>query len=136
MSGYEDGFFQTGRNSAEARFWKLKIHQEVDRRQTKSSIAFDGNDVNIDETASNTIIEKDREKSQSRSRSQSEEPVTSDYTKDYQYSYTPTQADYSKDYHHTYPNPRDRSMSIVSTPATGPSNSQPARITSTAIQGN
>eukprot|EP00090_Calanus_glacialis_P008791 TRINITY_DN17130_c0_g1_i4.p1 TRINITY_DN17130_c0_g1~~TRINITY_DN17130_c0_g1_i4.p1 ORF type:complete len:209 (+),score=76.22 TRINITY_DN17130_c0_g1_i4:45-671(+) len=115
MSGYEDGFFQTGRNSAEARFWKLKIHEEVNRRQTKSSIAFDGNGVNIDETASNTVNERDGDKSPSRSRSQSQEPVASNYTKDYQYSYAPSEADYSKDYHYTYPNPRDRSMSIVST---------------------
>ena len=105
MSGYEDGFFQTGRNSAEARFWKLKIHEEVNRRQTKSSIAFDGNAGNIDE--------KDGEMSPSRSLSQ--EPVTSDNTKDYQYSYAPSEAEYSKDYHYTYPNPRDRSLSIVST---------------------
>ena len=115
MSGYEDGFFQTGRNSAEARFWKLKIHEEVDRRQTKSSIALDGNARYNGETASNTLNERDGEKSPSRSRSQSQEPVTSDYTKDYQYSYAPSEADYSKDYHYNYPNPRDRSMSIVST---------------------
>merc|ERR1711892_1195533 len=54
MSGYEDAFFQTGRNSAEARFWRLKIHEEVDRRQTKSSIAFD-------EAASSAGGEEDRE---------------------------------------------------------------------------
>merc|ERR1711892_685778 len=54
MPGYADGFFQTGRNSAEARFWRLKIHEEVDRRQTMSSIAFD-------ETASNAGGEEDRE---------------------------------------------------------------------------
>jgi hypothetical protein len=112
MSGYEDGFFQTGRNPAEARFWKLKIHEEVDRRQTKSSIAFDGNAGYNGETASNTLNERDGGKSPSRS--QSQEPVTSDYTKDYQYSYAPSEADYSKDYHYTYPTPRDRSMSIMS----------------------
>merc|ERR1711942_320267 len=42
----DEAFFQTGRNIAEARFWKLKIH-EMDRRGTNSSIAFDnvnGND--------------------------------------------------------------------------------------------
>ena len=31
-------FFQTGQSHAEARFWKIKIHEEGDRRGTKSSI--------------------------------------------------------------------------------------------------
>ena len=101
-----DGFFQTGRNSAQARFWELKIHEEVDKRQTQSSFAFDGNAGIIDE--------RDRDKSPSRCPSQSQEPVTSDYTKDNQYSYAPSEGDYSKEYHYTYPNPRDRSLSIVS----------------------
>ena len=30
-------FFQTGQSQAEARFWKMKIHEEKDRRGTKSS---------------------------------------------------------------------------------------------------
>ena len=107
MFDYEDGFFKTRCNSAEARFWKLKIHEEVDRRQTKSSIGFDGNDGYVDE--------KDGDKSPSCSQSKSQEPVTSNNAKDYQYSYTPAQADYSVDYQYTNPNPRDRSMSIVST---------------------
>eukprot|EP00092_Neocalanus_flemingeri_P012605 GFUD01013586.1.p1 GENE.GFUD01013586.1~~GFUD01013586.1.p1 ORF type:complete len:132 (+),score=52.17 GFUD01013586.1:138-533(+) len=33
-------FFQPGLNQAEARFWKLKIHKELDRRGTQSSIKF------------------------------------------------------------------------------------------------
>ena len=85
MFDYEDGFFKTRCNSAEARFWKLKIHEEVDRRQTKSSIGFDGNDGYVDK--------KDGDKSPSCSRSKSQEPVTSNNAKDYQYSYTPAQAD-------------------------------------------
>ena len=30
-------FFQTGQSQAEARFWKMKIHEEKDKRGTKSS---------------------------------------------------------------------------------------------------
>merc|ERR1711892_1020281 len=45
-------------------------------------------------------------------------PPARDNSKDYQYSYAPSQMDYSTDYHYSYPNPRDRSMSIVSTMST------------------
>merc|ERR1712212_202661 len=62
MSGYEDGFFQTGRNNAEARFWKLKIHEEVDRRQTKSSISLGGHSSGA---SSREGSEQPREKSPS-----------------------------------------------------------------------
>merc|ERR1712106_851891 len=117
MSGYEDAFFQTGRNSAEARFWRLKIHEEVDRRQTKSSIAFD-------EAASSAGGEEDREISPSSdyggyAGSKPEGHGEADSSSDYRYSYAPPMTDYSKDYRYTYPNPRDRSMSIVSTMSTG-----------------
>merc|ERR1711892_673804 len=44
-------FFQPGLNQAEARFWKLKIHKEIDRRGTKSSIRF---------TEEEEDLEKDR----------------------------------------------------------------------------
>merc|ERR1712128_140760 len=112
MSGYEDAFFQTGRNSAEARFWRLKIHEEVDRRQTKSSIAFD-------EAASCAGGEEDREISPSSDYGgYAGSKTQADSSSDYRYSYAPPQIDYSKDYRYTYPNPRDRSMSIVSTMST------------------
>merc|ERR1711892_388891 len=112
MPGYADGFFQTGRNSAEARFWRLKIHEEEDRRQTKSSVAFD---------------EAAREISPSpgyggygpgHAGNKPEGHGEADSSSDYRYSYAPTQTDYSEDYRYTYPNPRDRSMSIVSTMST------------------
>merc|ERR1712106_1131031 len=120
MSGYEDAFFLTGRNSAEARFWRLKIHEEVDRRQTKSSIAFD-------EAASSAGGEEDREISPSPgygdygagyAGNKTEGHGEADSSSDYRYSYAPPQTDYSKDYRYTYPNPSDRSMSIVSTMST------------------
>merc|ERR1711892_998995 len=112
MSGYEDAFFQTGRNSAEARFWRLKIHEEVDRRQTKSSIAFD-------EAASSAGGEEDREISPSPDYGgYAGSKTQADSYSDYKYSYAQPQTDYSKDYRYTYPNPRDRSMSIVSTMST------------------
>merc|ERR1711892_893507 len=112
MSRYEDAFFQTGRNSAEARFWRLKIHEEGDRRQTKSSIAFD-------EAASSAGGEEDREISPSSDYGGYAGSKThADSSSDYRYSYAPPMTDYSKDYRYTYPNPRDRSMSIVSTMST------------------
>ena len=112
MSGYEDAFFQTGRNSAEARFWRLKIHEEVDRRQTKSSIAFD-------EAASSAGGEEDREISPSSDYGgYAGSKTQADSFSDYRYSYAQPQTDYSKDYRYTYPNPRDRSISIVSTMST------------------
>merc|ERR1712106_192557 len=112
MSGYEDAFFQTGRNSAEARFWRLKIHEEVDRRQTKSSIAFD-------ESASSVGGEEDREISPSPDYGgYAGNKAHADSSSDYRYSYATPMTDYSKDYRYTYPNPRDRSMSIVSTMST------------------
>merc|ERR1712066_419183 len=109
MSGYEDGFFQTGRNNAEARFWKLKIHEEVDRRQTKSSISLGGNGVEASNDDENV---QDREKSPSPYSKYDKSPADSG---DYKYSYAPSQPDYSNDYHTYYPDPRDRSLSIVST---------------------
>merc|ERR1711892_975476 len=113
MPGYADGFFQTGRNSAEARFWRLKIHEEVDRRQTKSSIAFD-------EAASSAGGEEDMEISPSSDYGgYAGSKTQADSSSDYRYSYAQPQTDYSKDYRYTYPNPRDRSMSIVSTMSTG-----------------
>merc|ERR1712106_879523 len=112
MSGYEDAFFQTGRNSAEARFWRLKIHEEVDRRQTQSSIAFD-------EAASSAGGAEDREISPSSDYGgYAGSKTQADSSSDYRYSYAQPQTDYSKDYRYTYPNPRDRSMSIVSTMST------------------
>eukprot|EP00092_Neocalanus_flemingeri_P019445 GFUD01021063.1.p1 GENE.GFUD01021063.1~~GFUD01021063.1.p1 ORF type:complete len:229 (+),score=73.58 GFUD01021063.1:113-799(+) len=50
-------FFQPGLNQAEARFWKLKIHKEVDRRGTQSSIKFI--DVDEDLGSHSNIYEKD-----------------------------------------------------------------------------
>ena len=42
----DNGFFQTGRNLAEDRFWKMQIHGEADRRGTRSSISLgDGDSV-------------------------------------------------------------------------------------------
>merc|ERR1711892_1567380 len=95
MSGYEDAFFQTGRNSAEARFWRLKIHEEVDRRQTKSSIAFD-------EAASSAGGEEDKDISPSSdyggyAGSKTQRHGEADISSDYRYSYAPTMIDYSKD---------------------------------------
>ena len=46
-------FFQPGLNQAEARFWKLKIHKEIDRRGTRSSIKF------TDEEDLDSYAEKD-----------------------------------------------------------------------------
>eukprot|EP00092_Neocalanus_flemingeri_P022339 GFUD01024227.1.p1 GENE.GFUD01024227.1~~GFUD01024227.1.p1 ORF type:complete len:212 (+),score=79.63 GFUD01024227.1:80-715(+) len=122
----DEAFFQTGRNSAEARFWKLKIHEE-DRRGTKSSIAFD-KDAEKDEES--TAKPEDAE-NQEAAVKKDEKEATSHYNPtDYKYSYaqppndnskdyqnTNSQApqDFSPEYHYTYPNPRDRSMSIVST---------------------
>jgi len=120
----DESFFQTGRNSAEARFWKLKIH-ETDRRGTKSSIEFDKNDE-VTKESSDT---KDNAANEDEEVDKHNDDISS--SKDYQYSYTPllpndtsknnpntnspTAKDTSKDYQYTYPNPRDRSMSIVST---------------------
>jgi len=114
MSGYEDSFFQTGRNSAEARFWKLKIHEE-DRRGTKSSIAFNRDAEDVEKTQTyeeesnkaegTEANEKDREKSSSpglqdyKHNVQDTKP-TSQNTKDYQYA--PSQTGYSKDYQYSY----------------------------------
>merc|ERR1712002_876672 len=38
----DNNFFQTGRNKAEDRFWKMQIHGEQDRRGTRSSISVGG----------------------------------------------------------------------------------------------
>ena len=113
MSGYENDFFQTGRNSAEARFWKLKIHEEVDRRQAKSSIVFDGNDGNADEAVSNTGSEENRKESPSPGHggykwNKARANLEADSSSDYKYSYALSQTDFSKDYRYT-------SISIVST---------------------
>ena len=111
----DEAFFQTGRNCAEARFWKLKIHEE-DRRGTKSSIAFEKNDETdkVPPEIKEIVAEDDK--------TEKVNANNSTYN-DYKYSYTPqpsdTHTDYSKDYHYTYPNPRDRSMSIVSTISRG-----------------
>merc|ERR1712013_486949 len=43
-------FFQPGLNQAEARFWRLKIHKEIDKRGTRSSIKL--TDENDDEKPS------------------------------------------------------------------------------------
>merc|ERR1712013_120659 len=43
-------FFQPGLNQAEARFWRLKIHKEIDKRGTRSSIKL--SDENDDEKPS------------------------------------------------------------------------------------
>merc|ERR1712013_886418 len=81
MSGYEDGFFQTGRNNAEARFWKLKIHEEVDRRQTKSSISLGGHSSGA---SSREGSEQPREKSPSPYSKLNQMPAE---PCDYKYSY-------------------------------------------------
>merc|ERR1712179_563881 len=109
MSGYEDGFFQTGRNNAEARFWKLKIHEEVDRRQTKSSISLGGHSSGA---SSREGSEQPREKSPSPYSKYNQMPAE---PCDYKYSYAQPETEYSQDYHTYYPDPRDRSFSIVST---------------------
>ena len=109
MSGYEDGFFQTGRNNAEARFWKLKIHEEVDRRQTKSSISLGGHSSGA---SSREGSEQPREKSPSPYSKLNQMPAE---PCDYKYSYAQPETEYSQDYHTYYPDPRDRSFSIVST---------------------
>ena len=114
----DESFFQTGRNSAEARFWKLKIHEEADRRGTKSSIVFDRDESNDQESSVTKETTENQEKSEE---DENEKKVDdSGYNcLDYKYSYaqpsneTPT--DYSTEYLYTYPDPRDRSMSIVST---------------------
>jgi len=41
-------FFQPGLNQAEARFWRLKIHKEIDRRGTRSSIKFTDEDDDME----------------------------------------------------------------------------------------
>merc|ERR1712117_62687 len=109
MSGDEDGFFQTGRNNAEARFWKLKIHEEVDRRQTKSSISLGGQSSGA---SSREGSEQPREKSPSPYSKLNQMPAEPN---DYKYSYAQPTTDYSQDYHTYYSDPRDRSFSIVST---------------------
>merc|ERR1711892_206675 len=104
----DEAFFQTGRNIAEARFWKLKIH-EMDRRGTSSSINFDKD------------AENDRGSSEDKELAvKNEETVIGDKdTKDdSKYSYTDDD-DTPQDYHYTYPDPRDRSLSIVSVMSKG-----------------
>ena len=91
----DEAFFQTGRNIAEARFWKLKIH-EMDRRGTKSSIALgDIGGRNTDK------IEDDADNGKNLK------------TDEYKYSYT-AEDDAPLEYHTSYPDPRDRSLSVVS----------------------
>merc|ERR1711970_595628 len=91
MSGYEDGFFQTGRNNAEARFWKLKIHEEVDRRQTKSSISLGGHSSGA---SSREGSEQPREKSPSPFSKYNQMPAE---PCDYKYSYAQPETEYSQE---------------------------------------
>merc|ERR1712179_659562 len=122
MSGYEDGFFQTGRNNAEARFWKLKIHEEVDRRQTKSSISLGGHSSGA---SSREGSEQPREKSPSPYSKYNQMPAE---PCDYKYSYAQPETEYSQDYHTYYPDPRDRSFSIRARPFTDYKYSYPQEI--------
>merc|ERR1712112_10948 len=97
----DEAFFQTGRNIAEARFWKLKIH-EMDRRGTNSSIAFDNVDGNDKENNKDNKNDGDSKKKAKTS------PPNDD-----QYSYQ-DESEGPLEYHYSYPDPRDRSLSIVS----------------------
>jgi len=106
MAGYRDEFFQSGRHSAEERFWRLKIHEVVDRRQTKSSIALGEKSENSEEDS--------REASPAESLKKTSVPDL-ERSKDYNYSYTPYDEEEVREYHYHYPDPRDRSLSIVST---------------------
>ena len=100
-TGNQDGFFQTGRNSAEARFWKLKIHEEVDRRQTKSSIAFEGNSKNANDTNEKPSNNVEGTQADMSEREKSASPQIED---DYKYSqhYTQPESDNTKDYQYSY----------------------------------
>merc|ERR1712106_388559 len=48
-------FFQPGLNQAEARFWKLKIHKEIDRRGTKSSIRFTEDEEDLEKDCASSV---------------------------------------------------------------------------------
>ena len=48
-------FFQPGLNQAEARFWKLKIHKEIDRRGTKSSIRFTEDEEDLEKDRASSV---------------------------------------------------------------------------------
>ena len=50
-------FFQTGQSQAEARFWKMKIHEEGDRRGTKSSIQLHGDEETV--TVEDDVIKEE-----------------------------------------------------------------------------
>ena len=109
----DEAFFQTGRNNAEARFWKLKIH-EADRRGTNSSINFDKIDEN---EQSSPEKEEPAAEAKENTTTETNEQVNNSNGNDYKYSYaspSETTADSSLDYRYTYPDPRDRSLSIVS----------------------
>merc|ERR1712106_479924 len=104
----DEAFFQTGRNIAEARFWKLKIH-EMDRRGTSSSITFDKE------------AENDRGSSEDKELGGENEETAigdKDTKDDSKYTYT-VDDDPPQDCHYTYPDPRDRSLSIVSVMSKG-----------------
>merc|ERR1712212_586520 len=97
----DEAFFQTGRNIAEARFWKLKIH-EMDRRGTNSSIAFDNVDENDKE---NTKDNEENDDGEWKAKTSSPD--------ENKYSYQ-DEREAPLEYHYSYPDPRDRSLSIVS----------------------
>jgi len=48
-------FFQPGLNQAEARFWRLKIHKEIDKRGTRSSIKLSDEDDDENPSAEPTM---------------------------------------------------------------------------------
>jgi len=110
----EPSFFQTGRNNAEARFWQLKIHEDVDRRQTKSSIEFgsDGDSVKDHGEVNKESTEDEGSKDGDIEEEDDDVGSMGAPDRDYQYSYggrDPGQK------YFTYTSGRDRSMSVVST---------------------
>jgi hypothetical protein len=100
-------FFQPGLNQAEARFWKLKIHKETDRRGTRSSIKFTDEEVDLDSYIEKDceiprqdmeIVEEDegeeREEDSSKdSYKKSEEPSGNMFVQESQYKYRATSPD-------------------------------------------
>jgi len=120
----DNNFFTTGRNAAEARFWRMKIHEE-DRRGLTSSIDLTGSDGESmkDDTVSETkestedveelkdqeeLEEEEEEKDSVR-----ESSIPREYHDRYSYD-APSGQTQDYYYYNCEPN-RERSMSVVST---------------------
>jgi len=119
----DNNFFTTGRNAAEARFWRMKIHEE-DRRGLKSSIDLTGSDGESlkDDTVSETkestedIEElKDPDDLEEEEKdSVRESSIPREYHDRYSYDTPPSGQVQDYYYYNCQPN-RERSMSVVST---------------------